>query len=55
MTVKIDGKAALVHGAISFKGIGGRPYNVFVIGAIREFDPAPAADIRIDNVILDYR
>lgn len=51
--VKVAGKVELTRGPIGFDKPG-RDYNAFVLGAIRDFKPAPALDVRIDNVVLDY-
>jgi hypothetical protein len=53
VTVMVENKKALSRGPISFT-TSGRPYNLFFLGVTREL-PVPATDVRIDNVVFDYK
>jgi hypothetical protein len=54
VSVKLDGKRGFTRGAIAFDRPG-RPKNEFTLGSVRDTAWAPATDVRLDNVVLDYR
>lgn len=53
--VKVDGKTGFTRGAVAFDQRGRTIPDGFSLGSIRDTDGAPATDVRIDNVVFDYR
>ena len=53
--VKVDGKTGFTRGAVAFDQPGRAIADGFALGSIRDTDRAPATDVRIDNIVFDYR